>query len=361
MLYNKILTAAITSLFLIFSLAGCDIQDSAPSIDPTEEFEPAGLQQSEINSFHAEANMLFANTDDGIWSIQTGTDNASWNSEGLSGLNVVDMITLADGSQLAGVQRDNVQSEEPTIYRRDHQSGDWEPFEQNYGGPDNYNYVYRIDNHPANPDLVLARGAAHVAKSSDGGESWQVVLHDWSEMGFQADLLEFDPHNSDRIWAGGEAAVLRPYLLYSNNLGESWTHIDVDEGDDDAVYSMAFHPQNEEHFLIGMEGEIRYTTDMGETLGQSFENDLYHYIHTMATPNGEPSNTVYASGTEYGAQGGNIFFLVTHDFGENWEKFSADQELDQTGINDLKVIESAGETVIYLATTEGVWSYRTES
>lgn len=46
-----------------------------------------------------------------------------------------------------------------------------------------------------------------------------------------------------------------------------------------------------------MEGEIRYTTDMGETL-------------------------------------------------------------DQVGINDLKVVEFEGETVIYLATTEGVWSYR---
>jgi photosystem II stability/assembly factor-like uncharacterized protein len=361
MFFKKICNGVLSTLILIIILAGCDLQDSAPIDDPSEQFQQAGLQNLEINSFHIEGDILFANTEDGIWSSQAGVYGASWDSENLSGLNAVDLVTLSDGSQLAGVQRDNVQSGDPVIYRRDHQSGDWDPFEQNYGGTENYNYINRIDNHPTNADLLFARGAAHAAKSSDGGENWQVVLHDWDTMGYQADLLEFDPHNSERVWAGGEAAVLRPYLVYSNNLGDTWNGINVDVGDDDAVYSMAFHPEDEEHLLIGMEGEIRYTTDMGETLGQSFENDLYHYIHAMATPNGELSETVFASGTEYGAQGGNVYFLVTNDFGENWEKFSSEYELDQIGINDIKVIESGGETVIYLATTEGVWTYRMQS
>jgi len=132
----------------------------------------------------------------------------------------------------------------------------------------------------------------------------------------------------------------------------------LETGGDDAVYSIAFHPEEEGRLLLGMEGKILVTDDKGDTWDEAFENDEYHYILTMANPNDEPSETVYASGTENGAQLGNLFFLYTEDFGESWEKTESEQQLHNMAIQDMEVREIGNETTLYLGTTDGVWIYR---
>jgi len=349
----------VSSLFLIVFLNGCDIQDATPDI-PDDQFEPTGIEGAVINSFKADGDQLYAVTNNGVWVSDLTGDITEWNSLGLEGLNVVGLANLSDGSFLAGVQRDNVQSEEPVLYRQedDSFSEEWEPYDQNFGGSENYNYINRLEDHPDHPGQIYARGAYSLARSIDDGESWQTIFGDWSSIGYLADLLEFDPGHSGRIWIGGESAAFQPYLYFSDNEGESWNGLAIDASGDNAVYSMAFHPDDVNRILVGLEGEIRSSDDLGETWTMSFENDLYHYILAMSTPNNIPSETVYASGSEYGAQGGNLFFLVTNDFGETWEKFSAEAELDETSINDLYIHEAEGQITIYLGTSLGVWSYR---
>lgn len=344
-------------VFLLFFIS-CDLQEPSVPVVPPEQFQQAGLEGMTVNSFITDGSVIYATTDNGVWSASTADDIPEWTSEGLNGQNVVDMVLLPDGSMLAGVETEQNQSEQPTIYRLDTFSEDWEPYQQNYGGEQNYNNIHELELHPEQPDLIFARGDYHTAKSTSAGDSWEIVFSDWDAIGYQSDLLEIDPHNSDRIWIGGESSSLQPYLYYSVNLGQSWEELELETGGDDAVYSMAFHPDDENQILLGLEGKILHSTDRGQSWSTAFENELYHYIHAMVHPNDELSETVYASGTEQGTQGGNLYFLVTDDFGENWEKISAEQQFQNIGTHDLYVQEIGNEKKIYLATSEGVWIYR---
>ncbi|MEX0906463.1 MAG: hypothetical protein WD604_07850 [Balneolaceae bacterium] len=346
----------LTFLFLIL-YSGCGINDPQPR--PDEQFEQIALAQTTVNRFIENGNLLYAVTEDGIYSSEL-VDNESpvWENEGLDGLNVTGMVVLTGGSLLAGVQRDDQQSAEPVFYTKDAFGGGWEAVETNYGGQENYTWINALERHPQQPDVIFARGSYNASRSTNGGETWQVVFGDWDFAGYQADLLEFDPRNTDRVWIGGESAIFQPYLFYSDNQGQNWEEIEIDAGGDNAVYSMAFHPDDEDRFLLGIEGEIRTTNDLGETWSESYTDDSYPYILTMTTPNGEISETVYASGTEEGAAGGNLYFLVTEDFGETWEKTSAEPVRQNMSVNDINVQDTHLETTIRLATNRGIWSYR---
>ncbi len=356
-LTDKLFIIFLISLFMI----GCDLTDSPDQVIQFEQFEQAGLHGKVVNSFSVDAGVIYASTDDGLRSAEISGILPEWRDEGLRGLNVMNVVFLSNRSYLAGIRGDDVQSSEPVLYHRDPLQDEWDPFDQNYGGPDRTNYIYTLKNHPAQPDLIFARGAFHAARSTTGGEQWQTVFHDWDAMGYQADLLEFDPHDDNRVWIGGESSIFQPYLYVSEDLGNNWTNIPIEAGGDNAVYSMAFHPGDENRLLIGIEGAIWETDNHGESWDISFENDLYHYILVMATIDETPSETVFAAGTENGAAGGNIYFLLTRDFGENWEKRSAEPALDGASINDIAVVEHFGEIVVYLGTSEGVWMYKIDS
>jgi outer membrane biogenesis lipoprotein LolB len=358
MFRNTITCKVLIVFFLVFLISACDLHSpSAPSIPP-EQFQHTGLEGLKVNSFETDGDLLYAATDDGVWSASISDDLPEWQDEGLQSINVIDIVIFPDGSRLAAVEREQVQSDLPTIFRIDTFSEEWEPFQQDYGGQQEYNWIEALRRHPDQPDVLFARGSYHVARSTNSGDNWQVVFENWDAMGYQADLLEIDPHNTDRIWIGGENAALQPYLFYSSDLGQSWQDLEIETGGDDAVYSMAFHPDDEGRLLLGMEGKILKSENRGEDWAGSFENDLYHYILTMTSPDGRLSETIYASGTERGAQRGNLFFLVTEDFGENWEKISSEQQLNDIAVNDMIVRQTGNESTVYLATSRGVWIYR---
>ncbi|MCH8550230.1 MAG: hypothetical protein LAT80_15275, partial [Balneolaceae bacterium] len=339
-------------------LLGCDIQDSPTPIQE-DRFEEAGLQQEIVNSFLTEGNEIYVATDNGVRRmIDPDSDNTEWDQLGLSGLDVVDIVRRGDGSLIAAVQRDDTQSEEPVLYRQADPEADWEAMETDYGGDQNYTYINRLIVHPQDSNLLFARGAYSVLRSMNGGETWQPVFGDWESTGYLSDLLEVDPGNPDRMWAGGETSSFQPYLYRSDDRGSSWDNGLLDAGGDNAVYSIAFHPDDEDRILLGMEGEIRFSDDAGESWETSRENDSYNYIVTMASPEEIPSETVIASGSEGGTSNENLFFLLTRDFGETWEKETADPPISDIYITDLHIEETAGLLTIWLATNQGVWVYR---
>ncbi len=340
-------------LILFASTQGCNLlEDSETTLHDLQDTETFELIFIDDN--------LYTATNDGVYRISRENFDYGWERVGLQNHFVSSIVELPDGKILAGI-RNTADVEAPPLFRSDQQRNDFDPYPQDYAEDyDDYTIVYMMTQDPHRPDTIYARGSYHVARSEDAGESWELIFGDWDSMGYQADIMEVHPYETETIWVGGETAAFMPYVGYSDDLGESWQEegSDFDVDGDNAAYSLAFHPDDPDQLLLGMEGLIKYSDDHGYNWETVFENDLYHYIHDMATVDGEPSETVYASGTENGAQGGGLFFLKTTDFGESWEKTSADNDIDGLSINELHVRDEGGSATIYFATSQGVWKYR---
>ena len=344
----------IIASFLLLTGLGCDtILDSDPS-DAPEEAEPIGLQDAHVSEMVEMDGHVYAATSEGVFRAGWDDGLGEWTHLGPEDFHVNSMARLPDGELMAGLRPmgDDVPA---SLYRSTGDRSAFEPYQQNYGGDYEPRSVIDLTADPFRPDTLYARGAMHVARTTDAGESWNVIYGNWDSAGYQADVMEVHPLDPDTLWAGGETAIFQPYLLRSEDLGESWDMIEIDTGGDNASYSLAFHPSDPERMLLGMEGRIKRSDDHGDSWTRVFDNDLYHYIHVMESPGDEPGETVYASGTENGAQGGGLFYLRTTDFGDSWTKVRADADLDGLSINDLLIRETGGERAIYLATSEGIW------
>lgn len=342
-------------LMLLILIQGCDVTEAPQT--PTHD-----LKDTETYQLLFIEDDLYTATNDGVYRTSREKFDQGWERVGLQNHFVSSIVKLPDGKILAGI-RNTADIEAPPLFRSNEQRTDFAPYPQDYAEDfDDYSIVYTMTVDPHRPDTIYARGSYHVARSKDAGESWELIFGDWGSMGYQADIMEVHPYETETIWVGGETAAFMPYLGYSDDLGETWSEYagEFDVDGDNAAYSLAFHPDDPDQLLLGMEGLIKYSQDHGYTWETVFENDLYHYIHDMATVDGQPSETVYASGTENGAQGGGLFFLKTTNFGESWDKTSADKDLDGLSINELHVRDEGGSTTVYFATSQGVWKYRDE-
>lgn len=330
------------------TLNKCDhLEDGLP--------DERSLDDTHISQIIEIDDHLYAATDEGVYRTDLHESTYKWESLGLEDHFISSIVETPEGELFAGLRHTN--EEAPPLFRSDQTHTQFDPYPQNYAEEHEYAIVYTMMQDPFRPDTIYARGAYFTARSPDAGENWELIFGDWGSAGYQADIIEIHPHEPETIWVGGETSIFQPYLTYSEDLGENWEGIELDTGGDDAAYSLAFHPDDPDEILLGMEGKIKHTEDRGQSWEWVFENDLYHYIHVMESPGNEPSETVYASGTENGAAGGGLFFLKTEDFGETWNKTRADLDIDGLSINDLLIREESGGQVIYFATSQGVWQY----
>lgn len=85
--------------------------------------------------------------------------------------------------------------------------------------------------HPENPDKVLAglggafASSNKVMKSTDGGESWRLVLENTGVHSFARSLV-----NPGRIYAGGRDASTKLFFASTTDFGETWEKKIFEEG-----------------------------------------------------------------------------------------------------------------------------------
>ena len=344
--------------YLIFMIVSVITGLTLNQCDHVENGYPIeqNLDEVHISQIKEVDNHLYAATNDGVYRTDLRDFNGKWENLGLKGHFISSIVKTPEGALLAGL-RQTAEEDVPPLFLSNRNHTRFDPYPQNYAGDREDAIVYTMMQDPYRPDTIYARGAYFAARSPDAGESWELIFGDWGSAGYQADIIKVHPLEPETIWVGGETTIFQPYLTYSEDLGENWEGIELDTGGDDAAYSLAFHPDDPDEILLGMEGKIKHTEDRGQNWEWVFENDLYHYIHVMESPGDKPSETVYASGTENGAAGGGLFFLKTEDFGESWDKTRADLDIDGMSINDLLIREESGARVIYFATSQGVWQY----
>jgi len=195
--------------------------------------------------------------------------------------------------------------------------------------------------HPNNPDLVYVAALGHpfgknpergVYRSSDGGDTWELVLFASDSTGAVA--LSMNPQNPREIYAGMWRAERKPWTLLSGSTdggvfkttdgGDTWTKLGggLPAGMAGRV-AVSVSPANPDRVWVLIEAEpdggVYRSDDAGETWTRTnSENKLrqraWYYTHIIADPKDE--HTVYALNTGFyrSVDGGRTFqsFSVPH-------------------------------------------------
>ncbi|MGC6428935.1 MAG: T9SS type A sorting domain-containing protein [Flavobacteriales bacterium] len=115
-------------------------------------------------------------------------------------------------------------------------------------------------------------------KSVDGGDNWTQT----SFQNFQANKLEIDPNDNDKIWAASSSGLFK-----SENGGLNWELVHNDN-----VRDFSLAPNNSDIFYFSTSNEVFYSLDGGQSITQSqgLLNDKSRIAITVS--NADP-NSVY--------------------------------------------------------------------
>ncbi|HKJ17984.1 MAG TPA: hypothetical protein VJ984_11575 [Xanthomonadales bacterium] len=233
------------------------------------------------------------------------------------------------------------------------------------GGP--YTGVNEVHFHPNNPDILIASThqrfrnvpalmntgpESGIHKSTDGGESWREVTNglpsaeDGDDMGKIG--LAFSPIDPDVVYAGIELGRRTGGFWRSTDGGESWEkrsdylaggtgphyyqeifadphkfdriyhmdatlHVSIDGGKTFLPqrqgakhgdhHAMAFDPNDPDHFLMGTDGGVYETWDLGETY-RFIPNLSVTQFYKVAVDYDEPFYNIYGGTQDNNTQGG---------------------------------------------------------
>jgi hypothetical protein len=214
------------------------------------------------------------------------------------------------------------------------------------------NTIHQIGHNLQHLDSILVAHHFGISLSTDTGKTWS-LLTKFAPNG-QYRFIDFHPTRKERIYSAGETGFMSSYLHASNNGGKSWSTI-FDEHNDCAHF-IAFHPEDEDIYLLGREGRISKTTDGGSTWS-SFNLSPYLYIYQIEYDLNNP-NVVYASGGLNGLYD-TVYFMKSYDSGDSWEVIH--QEMPMEGfvgqVLDFKIL---GNTIIYRTAFKGFYTLNTE-
>lgn len=343
-------------LFLSLTfISSCEKDNNVPLPDQTWSY--AGLGQNTVNEIKIVNDQILVATRNGMFKKSINVDDTSWIQAGLAGQVITDFVAFDADEILAAVE---IGPENPdhTFYKTEDGGETWSPMQSNFGGEQGSQTCYAMDMHPDQPHVLYARGIYNVAKSADRGQTWESVLGEWEQIGYQADLIHIDANNTDIVWAGGETSIFSPYLAKSSDAGQTWQGMNIPSQGDNAVYSIAIDPNNSDHVLIGMEGQIIMTEDGGSSWSVLFSPENYSYINDMQVSTLNQS-LVYAAGTDGGNALGDIIVYSSADFGNNWESAESEgMEGKDYAAQDLALYTQQEQELVYVGTNHGVFIYQ---
>lgn len=217
--------------------------DPVPELTLQGEWNQEGLKDTAINRIILSPGGLVLATEEGVF---TGNGDG-FSRAGMEDEDVVDMVFTGEDEMLAGVRSSDFSGGDTTLFKTTDGGASWQPFMGNYGGEDGkHTWVAALAVHPEDSQDLFARGGLNVSRSVDGGYTWETMFKGWEWFGSNASLLKIDPNNPDIIWAGGGNAILQPYVVKSEDGGESWVLLDenLQIFEDVTFESTAYSPAN---------------------------------------------------------------------------------------------------------------------
>jgi hypothetical protein len=316
-------------LFLILLLLfNCKKNSSGISTqNQIGEWQSLGLEDKLVNDLVLINDYLYACAGkDGLYRLNRHTSNAQWEYLGLADTalertlesGITDVINIEDNllvSYVAGYQHNK-----RGIYRTSNNYTTWLASDSGMSSLPDYptpSQVLNLDQHPANPSIIFAGTSVNlIYKSQDGGHSWRSV---YGSLASSINLaMRINDKNFHQIWVGGETGRFAPYLLHSNDIGESWSRISFPPNIgpytyDNAVYDIAINPNNDNILYFGMLGVIVKTTDKARTFQRILGWDDGIYRHWRLALNPENPEELLSTGSH---------LYRTTDGGYSWQKIS---------------------------------------
>ena len=205
--------------------------------------------------------------------------------------------------------------------------------------------VYRVDTSNIGFNVWKTRGTYGIGiiKSTNGGLSWSQVMTKTTNQLFAIQMLEFDPTNSNTIYACATDGLYR-----STNNGSTWSQILSKI----YVTDVAINPSNTNEIVVGVGNMVNadkgiYRTTNGSNASPTWTNitaGLPASFTGFIRMDNVGATRLYAS--IGGASGGNELYLST-DFGANWSAkntsahcgfqywFSHDLAINPSNTNDI--------------------------
>lgn len=319
--------------------------------------EPFGLPSHVVTSLGHHGSLYAGTIGEGVFRRGLG-DPGGWVSLGLEGKRIRAVWPHASGAlgfaTSAGLEGNPLDPDSALVWCADMDQLPWAESDSGMNRP-LVTAVWSLDGFPS-PAICGESFAATVGplggvwRREFGGTHWEFVL----DLGFAAaNVVRVDPA-SGNVWAGGENAVMSPWIARSTDGGDTWHVAYPFLGGDNACNSIAVHPGNPDLAYAGMEGPVIKTMDGGVTWVPTGLDSTQAYIYGVALDSGSPSHLL-AGGM---VQNPNNWALwESFDAGETWGEIPPPTE-GATGILSI-LADPARAGTFYLATRgHGVWRYR---
>lgn len=281
-------------------------------------FHPLGLgiekcgreEKSFRPQMHIEGDILYACTNQGLYSRDLSDDESIWQLVGFEGISLQDFVRKSD-DLLA--MRYNISNH---FFLLSHDGGktyeDVTPDRFYMGEAASIMTLTRLVQHPTDPNtLLVSSDPWGIYQSPDFGQTWNRLTYE-----IIPEYIGYHPLNPKIIYASGEEEYFSWVLNISYDSGLTWQYNPPYSSGDNCVNRIAFHPTDPDRWIVGGSGIVYTSDDNGHTWDiQDFSGDgLRDGLWVFTAYDSENSDIVYMAGRT----SDKIEIMCSTDGGKTW-------------------------------------------
>lgn len=325
-------------------LAGCD--DDDPQIPAKIQWKALGLDGKTVNQMQLYDNDLYVATNSGLFKYTVGVSGA-FTPIGFDAENVQAIEVIDEGHLIASVY-DKSGAEAPALYITEDDGDTWEPSPQ--FGEDMPEPVFDFAIRPDDSDVWYASGRNVIAKSVDGGQTWDAIYGSWGSITTGISVVTVNPEGGKEIWAGGQGSIENGFLLRSENETD-WDLWDDLVDNPTTVKEITFGEQGPDHIFVGFEGALLETQDGGETWNTLIDSDEGRFFFGICASKSDPEQ-FYTGGWVKTSDPQPLTLFITTDGGNTFKEETHESE-PYGGIWEMVIRNDDGKDVLYLGLDKG--------